>query len=1234
MPSAVDSPAPVRPLLRLAGTPHWRLDGRDLATGTRKALALAVLAVLEPTLRRSRAADLLWPDTDPAAARRNLRRDLFRLRRSGLPIVDGPGEALMLTAVDLDWPAPSSAPPAWLDGIDEVAGAELAHWVTLQRQQLQRRWIEHLVDGARALEAAGPPAQALQAWRAVLADGAAGPGHAQARQALLRLHEDSESPLPAALPATEAPAARTWPVRMPFVGRESERMAIAMALDARRLVLLDGSPGVGKTTLALHALAARGGVLLLRCRPEDSAVPCASALRGLAALREAAPDVVLPPRVRRDLALLVPEWADGRVIEADAHSAVRQRRAYNEAMATLAAGNFGALVIDDYQWADAASQALWDGPDGATLATALPTVVVHRSGELPPQALQRRRHWLDEGRAVAVRVPPLDHDELHRLLQALGADEEQALIERSAGNPLFLLETLRHRQRGGASALPARVQDVIVARARALGPGVRSVLEAASLAGDELLPRQLAAAAGVAELAVAQALDHAAAAELLVADGQGRHRFAHDLVSQALADSLSPARQQALHAQLAQGMMDSGVEPARVARHLDLAGRADEAAPWHLRAAEVAFQRQAWPETVQLCSGVLAAAQDPALRLAARQLTARARRRQVDVPGAEAELRAALADAVRVGPGAVIDLGLALADLLITSGRAEAALVELQALQADPALSPRQRHQVLQEQANALSMMGRHAESLPRLRQLLADVPASDPRRRQRALNLLSRNSYWAGELDDARDQVQQLLDLSRGLGDAVAEASALFRLGVLDRERGRIDEAVACLQAAADLARREGHVETLRSALSTLATVRLDRLQLAAAEALIVEGEQASPWWESPSLEDVYDDPDDPRPQLQRRPRRAARIRAAPGSRRDARLAWQRHVGDGDEPPRQGVHRHPRRGRKPAARTAGHPRQLQGAVHAGRRHRRERHRADEPAARQGRRRLHRHRRVEQEVHQGSEEVRQGQRRRQRGRQRLHDHPAASTWKLDPERGLRAHLQQRDHRRRGIPLHARRGQRAAGGRHVQRHPVAPDRRVEVRPDLRRRAEEHRPGRPDHRDRARRPAGPGPPVHARRLQLQAAGRQRQHATTRRPPTRSTSPGWCSSGSRRRAAWRRWKRTTGQGRAAVRLPGQHRLLPQPGGQADCRSLMNVPFKLKDESLDDAFLKGAQARGMVQLKGHRSVGGMRASIYNAMPIEGVKALVAYMKEFEAAWLKHESRSASQRACRVSWC
>ena len=66
-------------------------------------------------------------------------------------------------------------------------------------------------------------------------------------------------------------------------------------------------------------------------------------------------------------------------------------------------------------------------------------------------------------------------------------------------------------------------------------------------------------------------------------------------------------------------------------------------------------------------------------------------------------------------------------------------------------------------------------------------------------------------------------------------------------------------------------------------------------------------------------------------------------------------------------------------------------------------------------------------------------------------------------------------------------------------------------------------------------------------------------------------------------------------------------------DCRSRMNVPFFLADESRNDAFLAGAKTAGLLQLKGHKSVGGMRASIYNAMPIEGVQALVNYMQAFE---------------------
>jgi phosphoserine aminotransferase len=65
---------------------------------------------------------------------------------------------------------------------------------------------------------------------------------------------------------------------------------------------------------------------------------------------------------------------------------------------------------------------------------------------------------------------------------------------------------------------------------------------------------------------------------------------------------------------------------------------------------------------------------------------------------------------------------------------------------------------------------------------------------------------------------------------------------------------------------------------------------------------------------------------------------------------------------------------------------------------------------------------------------------------------------------------------------------------------------------------------------------------------------------------------------------------------------------------RSRMNVPFRLADPALDADFLAGAAKRDLVQLKGHRSVGGMRASLYNAMPLEGVQALVDYLAEFEA--------------------
>ena len=69
-----------------------------------------------------------------------------------------------------------------------------------------------------------------------------------------------------------------------------------------------------------------------------------------------------------------------------------------------------------------------------------------------------------------------------------------------------------------------------------------------------------------------------------------------------------------------------------------------------------------------------------------------------------------------------------------------------------------------------------------------------------------------------------------------------------------------------------------------------------------------------------------------------------------------------------------------------------------------------------------------------------------------------------------------------------------------------------------------------------------------------------------------------------------------------------------EKQARSRMNVPFYLRDEGLNEAFLAGARSRHLLQLKGHKSVGGMRASVYNAMPLAGVQALVDYLCDFES--------------------
>ncbi len=226
--------------------------------------------------------------------------------------------------------------------------------------------------------------------------------------------------------------------------------------------------------------------------------------------------------------------------------------------------------------------------------------------------------------------------------------------------------------------------------------------------------------------------------------------------------------------------------------------------------------------------------------------------------------------------------------------------------------------------------------------------------------------------------------------------------------------------------------------------------------------------------------------------------------------------------------------------------------------------------------------------------------------------PNARELEAVTRRRVRARVHQRDDRRHRIPMDARRRRGAAGGGHVIAHPVAPGRRVEVRRDLRRRAEEHGPGGPDAGDRAKDLLDRALPITPSAFHWKEQAESDSMLNT--PPTYAIYIAgmvfeWLLAQGGLAAIE---QKNIAKAKLLYDALDASQLYYNPVRKED-RSRMNVPFKLRDESLDGAFLKGAQQRGLLQLKGHRSVGGMRASIYNAMPIEGVQALVDYMREFE---------------------
>jgi DNA-binding SARP family transcriptional activator len=927
--------APTALELGLFGQPRLLRQGVAVHVGARKAMALMALLALEGGLPRERLAALLWPDVDAAAARRNLRRELFRLRELGFVLTEGAAGALALdTSVTVDVLGFRAALQAGddagalriareraLDGLDGVAGAEVDGWLDRWRQQLvqQRQGArlrhaaaleassEHAAALALHLEAlaedrcAEPAARAAMRLHAALGDRAAALAlFAQFAQALrdrldlapdaqtqalaneLRMGEPAAPVQPPGPPGVyKPPSAALLADRLPFVGRAVVRQQIAAAWAAGKRVYLSGVAGAGKTRLATECLSSQGAWLRVACTQDDTEQHYAWAVRALRTLQDAAPDVVLPDWVRRELAALLPELGPAPAPLASPEAAERLRAAFASAWGLLVRENFNALLLDDWQWGDAASVELWNRLEDAD--TQVRWIVAYRSAQLPPAVLQRMRQDVDGGRAVAVELQGLDVEEALTLVRALsgspgGSLFAQRLHRSTDGNPFFLIETLRylfeqgqlntepdgtwstpidHQTRDYAELpVPTSVRDAVLGRVRALGDGARRLLEAASLAGDRFDPGLLQGVTPLTAQTMVAIFEHAQAARLLAPAGEG-YRFAHDLVRQCLADSLSPARRRLLHETLAQRLAQLGAAPALVAQHHERAGQPGAAIDWRVRAAESAWRVHALADCRHQYEQALADGAAGARAVAIQLALARLHQRLADRTGVAAALAAALAAAADADPDTRLDVRLETVEDHVHGDRTDDALALLAALETDLAAAPpRRQARACRLRARIAQWQGRHDEAAALHQRAIALLEGQADALEELAdvFDNAARGAIRQGDMRQAESLARRAIAGYEALGNLPSLSQAWTMLGVAILFGGG-DRAAseAAFDRARALAARCGHVPAQRAAILNLVKAHTDAGRADAALALTEEGIALAPGFEHQRAEQAF---------------------------------------------------------------------------------------------------------------------------------------------------------------------------------------------------------------------------------------------------------------------------------------------------------------------------------------------------------------------------------------------
>src|SRR6516165_9776368 len=407
---------------------------------------------------------------------------------------------------------------------------------------------------------------------------------------------------------TERFGGRTEPAG--FVGRESELSRLLGALGGDdRLVLVVGDAGVGKTRFVAEGgtRAAAAGMVMLRgeCLPLLRTLPLhplADALadlgrwqggRLLTAALEAA-----PAYVRDELGRFLPELGPGNGAVPDGADGAWSRERLFTGVAELLAGvanrsaSGAALVVEDVHWADSATLDCLTVLFRAGRRSRLRLVVTCRADEAPLAA--HVADWLAQARSGAGA-------EVAGQVAALAGGPAAArvvdeLFARAEGNPFFteqlVAAALASRAEGKLrvpAGLPARLAELLTARADRCAGEARAVLAGLAVAGRPLGEDLLAAVTGLDPGAVRQGLRELAAARLLAEDrANGGHRPRHTLLAEAVADGLLPGERAALHERTARALAADPALAAEAAGHWQAAGKPAEELPARAAAAKAA----------------------------------------------------------------------------------------------------------------------------------------------------------------------------------------------------------------------------------------------------------------------------------------------------------------------------------------------------------------------------------------------------------------------------------------------------------------------------------------------------------------------------------------------------------------------------------------------------------------------------------------------------------------------